>query len=374
MSKKNDDRKNIVVVGGGGGGARTARLLSTTLDASKYNLILVDARPHFIILPAAARLNVTDADGLEDKALVPLTDIFYENKGTFVQGRATGIEKSSEGSGGHVVLADGERVEYHILVLAPGSVWSGVFGFPDSKEDLLEFLKKGRAALDKAQDIVLVGGGAVGVEFAGEIKCQWPDKKITIVQGDDGLLNKVYPNKFRKALESKVRALGIDVILNDFVDDLTTPAEITTRSGKTIKADLVLSTSGPKPNTEFIAKSLGADVLTERGLVKINPTLQMVAHPDIFVVGDVVDYREQKMLMKAQNHAGIVAANVVAQLNGGALKAYKGTTEMIVITLGRNGGAGFMNILWGIVLGDWFARLAKSKTLLIGQLRATVGL
>lgn len=61
----------------------------------------------------------------------------------------------------------------------------------------------------------------------------------------------------------------------------------------------------------------------------------MLNHPEIFVVGDVVDNTEQKQSIKAAAHAGVVAGNVVAYLEGKTLKPYKGSTEMIVLTLGK---------------------------------------
>ena len=163
MSSKVDDRKNIVVVGGGAGGAVTARLLSSKLDASNYNLILIDPRPHFILLPASARVNVCNPDGLEDKVLVNLKEIFATPNGTFIQQKVTNIEKAQDGTGGHVVLFNGERVGFHVLVLAPGSKWSGPFAFPDSESDLREFFSANRTSIQAAKDILLVGGGAVGI-------------------------------------------------------------------------------------------------------------------------------------------------------------------------------------------------------------------
>lgn len=163
MSDKVDDRKNVVVVGGGAGGALTARLLSSKLDATNYNLVLIDPRPNFILLPASARVNVRNPDGLEDKVLVNLKEVFATQNGTFIQQKVTNIEKAQNGTGGHLVLANGERVGFHVLVLAPGSKWSGPFAFPDSESDLREFFDANRTSIQAANDILLVGGGAVGI-------------------------------------------------------------------------------------------------------------------------------------------------------------------------------------------------------------------
>jgi NADH dehydrogenase FAD-containing subunit len=158
--KKNDDRKNIVVVGGGSG-ALAARDISAKLDASKYNLILINPRPYRILLPATARLTTSDTDHLEDTAFVPFDKTFHNGKGTFLLGKVVAIEAQKKG--GSVVLESGEKVPYEVLVLAPGAVWGGPLAFPDDSEKVTSFLHEGRSRLKNANDIVLVGGGAVGI-------------------------------------------------------------------------------------------------------------------------------------------------------------------------------------------------------------------
>lgn len=163
-AKKNDDRKNIVIVGGGGGGSQVARALSAKLDSSKYNLILINPRPYYILLPATARLAVSEIDHLEDRAFVPYDRVFHNGNGTFLQGKVTSIKKVDPGQrGGEVTLDSGERIPYEFLVLAPGAIWPGPLAFPDDKDDVSKFIREGRAALKGASDIVLVGGGAVGI-------------------------------------------------------------------------------------------------------------------------------------------------------------------------------------------------------------------
>lgn len=68
-------------------------------------------------------------------------------------------------------------------------------------------------------------------------------KKVTIVQSDSLLLNKTYPAKFRKMLGQDLKARGIDIVYNDFVDEipLEPAASVTTRNGEKMQADLIVS-------------------------------------------------------------------------------------------------------------------------------------
>jgi NADH dehydrogenase FAD-containing subunit len=86
--------------------------------------------------------------------------------------------------------------------------------------------------------------------------------------------------------------------------------------------------------------SLGSGVLTPRGQIKIEKTFQLKSHPNIYAIGDVTDWVEQKQAAKAPKHAQIAAANILAQLNGGVpKKSYSGQPEMISITNGKVSGS-----------------------------------
>ena len=152
-----------------------------------------------------------------------------------------------------------------------------------------------------------------------------------------------------------------------------------------------VSARGPTPNTGFVESSLGAHTVNSRKYVRVRPTLQLQEYTDIFALGDIIDWKEQKQITKAWGHAAIVAANVEAYLAGRKLKEYKGSPEMAMITNGKvrclvcwtlsswsdlmtqNGGVTFIGMLRGIVLGDWFTSMVKSKSLFISNARASVG-
>lgn len=96
-----------------------------------------------------------------------------------------------------------------------------------------------------------------------------------------------------------------------------------------------MPTSGGRPNTEFI-RSLASDALTDRGHIKVKPTLELLNFPGIFAAGDAIDWKEQKQAAKAPAHAAVIAANIISYLSGKApSKVYKGSLEMIAIPIGR---------------------------------------
>ena len=62
--------------------------------------------------------------------------------------------------------------------------------------------RKFSEAVAEAGDIVIVGGGPVGVEMAGEIRDKHGDKNITVVSSSDKLVSKEFDDKFQTSLKA----------------------------------------------------------------------------------------------------------------------------------------------------------------------------
>jgi len=176
-------KKNIVIVGGGGAGVNAARTLSRSLDASKYQLILINPLPYRVWLIATLRLTVSPQEGLKEEMMLPYDKVFAKGNGTFVEGTVASFKASEEG-GGTVTLESGENIEYvafrffftfrascsrrgnissyHVLLLAQGATWSGPPGLPRTENGVKEHVDSLRAQFGAAHNIVIVGGGAVG--------------------------------------------------------------------------------------------------------------------------------------------------------------------------------------------------------------------
>ncbi|KAI0927614.1 hypothetical protein AcV5_008101 [Taiwanofungus camphoratus] len=78
MSKKNEDKKSIAIVGGGYVGSLLARELSAKLDASKYDLIMINVRPYTIHLIAAARMTVFEEGASREFCAYPVRQAFHK--------------------------------------------------------------------------------------------------------------------------------------------------------------------------------------------------------------------------------------------------------------------------------------------------------
>lgn len=133
-------------------------------------------------------------------------------------------------------------------------------------------------SVEAAKDgIVVIGGGAVGVEMAAELKVVQPSSKVTLIQSRDALLSaEPLPDEFKKASLDALRETGVEVILGRgrvvetttiTGDDGSSIQKLTLKDGSHVFANHVINAvSQQVPCTSYFPPS----VLDEEGFVKIN--------------------------------------------------------------------------------------------------------
>ena len=62
-----------------------------------------------------------------------------------------------------MVLETGERIFYDVAVVSTGSTWSGHLAFPNDEAGCREHVESWQGKIRDAKDIVIAGGGAVGI-------------------------------------------------------------------------------------------------------------------------------------------------------------------------------------------------------------------
>lgn len=188
----------------------------------------------------------------------------------------------------------GEVVGYERLILAVGSfpVLPSIPGmelhnvFPLWKES--ELLEQAQRVLGRAKDIVIVGGGVIGVELADECK-KMGDVNVTVVETLPDCLALVLEAEFCRMLEHKLERRGIRVITGDGVRSLVGNGGVSSvelRSGSTVRADVVVIGSDSVPNTE-LAKDMDIKIGEGRG-VWVDEYMR-TSDPAVFACGDCAE-------------------------------------------------------------------------------------
>lgn len=238
------------------------------------------------------------------------------------------------------------------------------------KEALATFAER-RAKVAKAKDVVIVGAGPVGLELFGEIKMANPNANVTIIHRDGLPLSNDFNQGFRQKLKTEVQKRGGKFMFNESVvlSSIGKEGGVKLENGNTVSADISYFAAGAIPNGDLIESLSPALYNPETHSIRVKDTLQVAndTFPNIFVVGDAVDMKEVKQLVKAQSHAGVVANNIKGLLKGQKpTSLYKPVTiEMAGIPFGKSGGLVYLPFFGGFMLGDWAAKNIKGKDLFV---------
>jgi NAD(P)H-nitrite reductase large subunit len=194
-----------------------------------------------------------------------------------------------------VRLAGGETVPYDRLLIATGGdpFIPPVVGLAD-KEKIFTFttwddaakLKGLSADINKA---VVIGGGLIGLKAAEGLHLL--GKNVTIVELADRILSAAFDRPAGRIVARKMKANGIDVILDDTVVRVEGEGSeitgVTLKSGDFIPCDTVIVAIGVRPAAGFLK---GSKVEVNRGIV-VNDTME-TSLKGVFAAGDVTEARD----------------------------------------------------------------------------------
>lgn len=128
-----------------------------------------DLIPFSLLTVAGVRAHLTAEGKLEDQILVPYDKLLTKSDELIIASVTSITRPLGTTTGGTLTLSTGAAVPFAFLVLASGSTWPSSIDWPLTKEEIAPWLAEHRAKVAAAKSIVVVGGGAVGIEFAGEL-------------------------------------------------------------------------------------------------------------------------------------------------------------------------------------------------------------
>lgn len=305
--------KRVIVIGGGFAGSTIAEKLQ-----NRFNVTIIDDKPYFEFTPGVLR---TIAHPTRGRGIQVQHKDYLKNVKIFL-GKVNKINSDS-------VIVNGKKIDYDYLVLATGSSYKAPFKHPQlfSASRSKELAVYNRHIID-GKEILIIGGGLVGVELAGEIGHYYHGKKVTIVSSTDHLLDRM-PVKAQEYAKKVLQEMGVDIVFNELVTQMKSKY-FTTKSGKKMKGDIGFTCVGTTPNTSFLDSKL----LSERGFVKVDSRLQVQGFSNVFAGGDITDIKEEKTAQNAERHAQVICENIMRLENGDKLVDYKKKKSPLVISIG----------------------------------------
>ncbi len=381
----------IVIIGAGYAGIAAATALESIAQ-----VIVIEPKPYFFHNVGAVRACV-DASFI-NKCIVPLDKLFKkpaQNK--VVQARVAAVHKdkvvlekapeSTEGLSDILSTNDNEiSITFDYLLIATGSTYNAPFKSDfNSAQEVTQNLEKVAARIKESQKILLIGGGPVAVETAGEIRHMYADKEISIVTSSAELVPGPFNPKVRAKLNPIIAAANINVKYNTkttsipaTLDEQLSKQRVELSDGTSMDVDMALVCIGATPGSSRLHFELGdnASVKNERHLIKVTGTMQVEGFENIFAAGDSTTADEYKVSFLGDLQAKVAAKNIAKLIakNNKPLEVYKapGSQRAIFITFGPKLGAGLFPF-GNFAAGSTLVPMIKGKDMFAGRFWATAG-
>ncbi len=210
----------------------------------------------------------------------------------------------------HVQLNDGgeQTLNAKNFIIATGARPRSLPGVEFDGERIISYVE---AILTDSppKSVIIVGGGAIGMEFAYTWVNYGVD--VTILE----MLPHLLPNEepeVSEVVEKAYKKLGVKFHLNTRVDKVEKSDDgvrVALQGGETLEAEQVMLAINFQPNVENIGLEEVGVELTERGAIAVDDQMRTNV-PNIYAIGDVAtEYR----LAHVGSAMGLIAAEVIAE-------------------------------------------------------------
>ncbi|MFJ4158378.1 dihydrolipoyl dehydrogenase [Microbacterium testaceum] len=236
----------------------------------------------------------------------------YEGRGSFADDHTIDVTKT-DGSK--------EQVTFDNVIIATGSTVRLLPGVTLS-ENVVTYEEQ-ILTRELPESIVIVGAGAIGMEFAYVMTNY--GVKVTIIE----FLDRALPNEdaeVSKEIQKQYKGYGVDILTSTKVESVTdhgnkVTVAYTAKDGSqgSIDADRVLMSIGFAPKVDGFGLENTGVKLTERGAIDIDDHMRTNV-PHIYAIGDVTAKLQLAHVAEAQ---GVVAAETIGNAETQTLGDYR---------------------------------------------------
>ena len=322
--------KQVIIAGGGYAGIQAALTLEHLLKESDTEISLIDKNAYHTLLPSLPE--VVSNRGF---SIIDYKDIIQDKRIEFIQATITNIDLSKK----LVDIADLQNnhsaLKYDFLAVSLGSqpFLPNIEGLKEHAF-LFNTIQDAQRIAERILDpnlngnIVIAGGGATGVELAGEIasvvntrqqkyNAKSSDVKIMLVSPH---ILSGFPDSAVRWIKGYLVSLGVKLLICSecYVSEVK-PNMIYLENGTQVTHTMFVWTGGV--SASFLLKKTGLKI-GEKERVVVNKYLQAEGMRDVFVVGDAALVRDSKgkalptNAYFAEQHGRIAAQNIYALLKG----------------------------------------------------------
>lgn len=193
-----------------------------------------------------------------------------------------------------LTLNDKSNMKYDYLILANGS-YSFIPPIKGAKKQNVFALRNIsdadiiKSSINDSKSCVVIGGGLLGLEAAFELKQSGLD--VTVIEFANRILPRQLDEYGSKVLYNKIIDTGINLILNDSVNEIKgndKVESITLKSGECIDCDMVIVSTGARSNINICECT---NIKTDKGIIVDSSMKTNI--DNIYAAGDVAQYNNE---------------------------------------------------------------------------------
>ncbi len=357
------DRKRVVIVGGGFGGLKIAN----KLRGSNFEVVLIDKNNYHQFPPLIYQIA---SSGIEPSSIsFPFRKLFQKRKNFYYRM----AEVRSIFPEHKIIQTSIGKCHYDYLVLAAGTT-TNFFGNKHVEEEAMpmknvsEAMGLRNALLDNFEraltcsrdqerqellNVVIVGGGATGVEIAGALSemknfvmpKDYPDlptslMNIYLIEAGERLLPAMSRETSAK-VESFLRRMGVNILLGKMVTDYQ-DHRVMLKDGSSIATRTFIWVSGVAAQE---VGGLGAEHLGRGRRIKVDEFNRVAGLDGVFAIGDQCIMEEgdpawrgghPQLAQVAIQQGNLLARNLLRMEKGQELKPFRYKNLGAMATVGRN--------------------------------------
>lgn len=384
----------VIIVGGGFAGLNMASLLN---NKKGIEVLLLDRFNYHQFQPLFYQVATASLDA--SNISFPLRKMFQKSKNV----RVRLAELIAVNEVQHTITTSLGDFAYDILVIATGCD-TNFFGneklndcaypmkstveaiqlrhrFLQNLEDAFRFMQDA-SAFEKTLTIVVVGGGATGVEISGALadmrnhilpkdypEIDFSRMKIYLLEGQGKLLGAM-SEKSSDDSKRYLEKLGVIIKLNTIVKDYDGET-VTLTDGTTIPSKTVVWAAGIKGN---VPAGIEKELIVRGNRIKVDRYNKVLNSKNVYAIGDVASMSTPKypnghpqVANVAKNQGKLLAENILRIRDEKPLEAYEYDDQGSMATVGRGLAVVDLPNKWHFNGGfAWFVWMSLHLFLLLG--------
>lgn len=352
--------KKIVILGAGFGGLIALKSIYRHVkNWRELDILIIDKNNYFVFTPL---LHEVATGGVDPADIVfPIRDL--AKGGTeHLEAEVLSVDLLKKS----VVTSRGEiYYDYLVAALGAGTNFFGVSGAAENsftlknikdtirlKNHLIHIFDEANNEKDPGRQkdilrIVIIGGGATGVELGAEIQeflerinKEYPNisddtPEFYLIEAGDKLLPIFHENFSKKALKILERK-RFKIIFKDPCSKVTEEG-IVCISNSSIKSQTVIWTSGVLPSQIAFTPELSR----QKGRIIVEPSLNLKDFPEVFILGDMAAVADKKFgllptsAQAAAEEGKFAGENIARLISGRSLKSFRYLHKGDLVSIGK---------------------------------------